>query len=70
MLKGLRVFVQGDKQDIICPDHPTAPLEKGDTEGGQIFWKCSQCHNSAQWPDDAAREAELRELASKATSRR
>ena len=71
MLDGLRVFVDGERHGILCPDHPTVPLETtGRTAEGHILWHCSRCNNSAHWRDDAAREAEILAFASQATSRR
>ena len=71
MLDGLRVFVNGEKHGVICPDHPTASLETtGKTSEGHILWKCSRCNNSAHWQDDATREAEILALASQASSRK
>ncbi len=71
MLDGLRVFVNGARQGLLCPDHPTAALEKtGVTAEGDILWKCSRCQNSAHWPNDAERNDEIAALAAQATSRR
>jgi hypothetical protein len=70
MLDGLRVFVDSVRQSLVCPAHPSAPLETGTTAEGDILWKCSRCLNSAHWPNEAARAAEIAALAAQATSRR
>jgi len=68
MFDGLRVRLVGNQQDIVCRDHPEAPLEKGSTDGYPVFWKCSRCHNSAQWTSEADREAEVQQLVAKSST--
>jgi hypothetical protein len=70
MFDGLQVYVIGDQQRVICPNHQNALLEKGATADYPLFWKCSQCQNSAQWTSEAERDQEIRELAARASTRR